>query len=208
LQQKNTRKSEGSSWLKISDSVTMFIYSGYQSGSTGMKRFPLFVGLAFLLLLIQVGIASADSPSINTTTVTTTTTPERTGGSVFIDTYPTGATIWLDNIEIGTSPLTYYSEKIGTLDLLIQKKRYENYTGTVTVGEGKRVVLNIDLTPVSRETTYGDTPVQPVTTATTMRKSTITVPTSWPTSPESPVDPAVVIGATAIVIGMFVIRRR
>jgi len=35
------------------------------------------------------------------------------------------------------------------------------------------------------------------------------IPDPWPTpSPELPVDPAVVIGAAAIGIGFFVIRRR
>ena len=57
-----------------------------------MKRFPFLICLAFLLLIVQVGFTSADSPT------TTTTTPGMTGGSIYFETNPP-ATIWLDNIE-------------------------------------------------------------------------------------------------------------
>ena len=112
----------------------MFIHSAHRSGSTGMKRFPFLICLAFLLLIVQVGITSADSP---TTTTATTTTPGRTGGSIYFETNPPGATIWLDNIELGTSPLTYYSEKTGTLDVRVRKRLYEDYTDKVVVIEGE-----------------------------------------------------------------------
>lgn len=171
-----------------------------------MKRFPFIVCLAFLLLLVQMGITSAASP---TTTTATTTEPDRTGGSIYFDTYPLGATIWLDNLEIGTSPFTYFSGKTGTLDVRVQKKGYEDYTGTVTVREGKLVVFFALLTPVPRNTLDENIPAAPVTTATTIRKSTMDIPTTWPTpSPKSPVDTAVVIGAAALGIGFAMIRRR
>ncbi|MCK9593967.1 MAG: PEGA domain-containing protein [Methanoregula sp.] len=173
-----------------------------------MKRFSFLICLAFLLLIVQVGIASADSPT-TTTTTTATTTPGRTGGSIYFETNPPGATIWLDNIELGTSPLTYYSEKTGTLDVRVRKRLYEDYTDKVIVIDGKRVVFYARLTPVSYDITDETTPAPAVTTATAISTSTITIPTPWPTSsPASPVDPVVVIGAAAIGIGFFVIRRR
>ena len=181
-----------------------------------MKRYSFLIWLVILLLLIQVGIASADSPA-NTTAATTTTitvttaagttTSDRTGGSIFFDTHPPAAKVWLDNVEIGTSPFTYYSEKTGTFDVRVQRKGYEEYTGKVTVSEGKRVVVDVLLKPVSTEITES-TPATPVATATTIRKSTMIIPTPWPTSPESPVDPSGVIGAVAVGIGFFVIRHR
>jgi len=181
----------------------MFIHSDYRSGSTGMKRFPFLICLAFLLFIVQAGITSAASPT------TTTTTPERTGGSIYFDTDPPGATIWLDNLELGTSELTYYSVKTGTFDVRVRKKGFEDYIDKVTVSDGERVVFYARLTPVSSKTSDEKTPTAMMTTATTISKSTITIPTPWPTSsPESPVDPAVVIGAAAIGIGFFVIRRR
>jgi hypothetical protein len=184
-----------------------------------MKRFPFFVCLALLLLLLQTGIAAADTgtnitttTAVTTTAVTTTavttTTPERTGGTIYFETSPPDATIWLDNVNIGTSTLMYFSEKTGTLDVRVQKKGFEDYTGDVTVINGERVNFYARLTEVKYNLNE-PTPTAPVTTITTLRRSTMTIPTSWPTStPESPVDPAVVIGAAAIGIGLFVIRRR
>jgi len=180
----------------------MFIHSAHRSGSTGIRRFPYLICLAIMLLTIQVGITSAAPP-------TTTTTPAGTGGSIYFETNPPGATIWLDNIELGTSPFTYYSEKTGTLDVRVRKRLYEDYTDKVVVIEGERVVFYARLTPISGEITEETTPPVPARTVRTLSKSTIKVPTPWPTtSPESPPDPAVVIGAGAIGIGIFVIRRR
>ena len=177
-----------------------------------MKRFPFIICLAVLLLLFSTGIAAADTATEDTTTATpTATTPARTGGTVYFETVPSGATIWLDNVKIGTSKITYFSEKSGTLDVRIQMKGYEEYKGTVTVIDGKRVDFSARLTPVTYDWNAKTTPTEPVTTVTTIRRSTIPIPTSWPTSsptPESPFDPAVVIGALSLGIGLFVIRRR
>ncbi len=198
----NRGSSHESLFIKNIRSGMMFIHSAHRSGSTGMKRFPYLICLAIMLLLVPVGITSAASP-------TTTTTPGATGGSVYFETNPPGATIWLDNIELGTSPFTYYSEKTGTLDVRVRKRLYEDYTDKVVVIEGERVVFYARLTPISGEITKETTPPVVARTVTTISKSTIKVPTPWPTSsPESPVDPAVVIGAAAIGIGIFVIRRR
>ena len=188
----------------------MFRHSTYRSGSTGMNQSPLPICLAFLLLMVTVGISSAASPASTTTTTTaSTTTPGMTGGSIYFETDPPGATIWLDNIELGTSPFTYYSEKTGTLDVRVRKRLYEDYTDKVVVIEGERVVFSARLTMVSRRVTDEITAAPPATTATTISTSTIKIPTPWPTSsPESPVDPAVVIGAVAVGIGFFVMRRQ
>ena len=165
-----------------------------------MKRFTYLIGPVFLLLFVLVGITSAESP---------TPTPGMNGGSIYFDTNPPGATIWLDGIELGTSPLTYYSEKTGTLGVRLRKRLFEDYTDTVVVIAGERVVFYARLAPVSGVLTDKTTPVAPVTTITTISTSTITIPTPWPTSsPQSPVDPAVVIGAAALGTGFFVIRRR
>ena len=167
-----------------------------------MKRFAFLICPAFLFLIVQVGVTSADSPS-------TTITPGMTGGSIYFETVPPGATIWLDNIELGTSPFTYYSGKTGTLDVRVRKRLYEDYTDKVVVIEGERVVFSARLTRVSSLITRETTAPAPVKTATTISTSTIKIPTPWPTSsPESPLDPAVVIGAAVIGIGIFVIRRR
>jgi hypothetical protein len=196
----------------VSGPVTMSVHSGHTSGRTGLKRFPLLIGLVFLLLLIAGGIASADDLLANITTnataAVTTTTADRAGGSIYFNTDPAGATIWLDNTEIGTSPLSHFTEKTGTFAVLVQKKGFENYTGTVTVTEGKRVIFEAWLIRVSEKPVDTGTPAIPVATATTIRRSTIPIPTPWPTSAtSSPADPALALGAAAL-CGFFAMGRR
>jgi hypothetical protein len=166
-----------------------------------MKRFPFFICLAFLLLLIPIGMVSA---------LPETTTPARTGGSIYFETSPPGATIWLDNVNIGTSPFTYYTEKTGTLEVRAQKRLFQDYTGTVTVSGSDRVEFYAVLSPIPNNLMMETTPATRVTTAKTPEKrSTIVIPTPWPTStPASPVDPIVVIGAVAGGLGFVVMRRR
>ncbi len=185
----------------------MLSHSMYRSGSTGMNRSAFLIWLVFFLLVVPVGISSAASPATTITTITPT--PGITGGSIYFETNPPGATIWLDDIELGTSPFTYYSEKTGTLDVRVRKKLYVEYTDKVVVVEGERVVFYAQLKRVSSDI-YGETTAAaPVTTTTTISKSTIKIPTPWPTpSPESPVDPAIIIGAAVIGIGLFAIRCR
>jgi hypothetical protein len=177
-----------------------------------MKRFSFLTSLAFLILLGGLaGIVSADSLNATPETVTTaaaTTAPDRIGGSIYFETYPPGATIWLDNKEIGTSPFTYYSENTGDFDVRIERKGYEKFTGRITVSDGQRVVFSAVLVPVTISPVEESTTRVPVKTVTTIRRSTMTLPTPWPTSPQSPVDPAVVIGAAALGTGFFAIRRR
>jgi len=173
-----------------------------------MKRFPFPICLVFLLLLFHVGITSASSPATTTGITATPPGPDTSGGSIYFETDPSGATIWLATVNIGTSPFTYYSEKTGTLTVHIQKKGYEEYTDSVTVVGGERVAFYAKLTPVPRYTGEEDTPVTTVTTATAIRTSTLKIPTSWPTPTESPVEPAVIILAIVIITGFMAGGRR
>jgi hypothetical protein len=187
-----------------------------------MKRFPFLVCLAFLLVVAGTASAAdstetpATTATVNTTVNTTpiippapaTTTPDGIGGSIYFDTDPAGATIWLDSLEMGASPFTYYSEKTGTFTVRAQKKGYEEYTGTVTVSGGRRVVFSAVLTPVTYDLSDDNNPVTTVATTTTTYKSSMVIPTPWPTSPASPVDPAVILLAAALGAGFMVIRRR
>jgi hypothetical protein len=132
-----------------------------------------------------------------------------TPSSIFFDTYPTGATVLLNGNRVGTSVFTYNNATPGTYKVLIQKSGYIDYTGSVTALEGKRVKYYAQLTPLGSGITVA--PATPVATATTIRKSTLKVPTTWPsttTTEKSPVDPALVAGAVVLGLGLFAIRRR
>ena len=165
---------------------------------TAMKRSPFSVCFVLLSLLLLTGITSAAAP---------TPTPEKTGGSIFFDTTPSDATIWLDGAEMGNSPFTYFSAENRTFTVLVRKKGYRDYTDTISVSDGKRVVFTARLIQLPSDlSATTSTTTAPVTTATTVRKSTMKIPTPWPTpSPESPVDPAVGIGA-ALLGGLLVLR--
>lgn len=168
-----------------------------------MKRLSFSITLVLLLLLVQAGAVSAVSPE---------PASGRAGGNIFFDTTPPDATIWVDNVRIGTSPCTYYTENNGTLNVRIQKKYFEDYSGTVSVDNGQRVVFSAILTRLPTDISRTDTPA-PVAIVTTVAaietRSAITVPTPWPsTTTESPVDPALVTGAIAAGVVLFSIRRR
>jgi hypothetical protein len=140
----------------------------------------------------------------------TVTSPGETAAtsSIFFETYPEGAAVSLNGAKIGTGVFTYYNVTPGTYKVLVQKSRYEDYTGSITVLAGKRARFYTQLTPIGAGTVVTATPVP---TATTIRKSTLKVPTSWPgvtPTETSPLDPVVIAGAVGIGLGLVVIRRR
>jgi hypothetical protein len=154
-----------------------------------------------------------NSPSIYVCGLTFTVTPPAeavTAASIFFETNPTGATVWLNGTNnIGTTVFTYYNATPGTYKVVIKKSGYEDYTGSVTVLEGKRVRFIAPLTPHGAGTTA--VTATPVKTATIIQKSTLKVPTSWPSdtpTEESPVDPATALGAAGIAVVLVMIRRR
>jgi hypothetical protein len=136
-----------------------------------------------------------------------------TNSSVYFETEPDGATVYLDNIERGTSGFTYHNAIPGIHNVVIRKSGYKDYSGSVTVLDGKRVTFFAPLTPLNDDTTVATTAATalPVKTATTIRKSTLKVPTTWPgetPTETAPVDPVIVIGAAGIGLGLAVLHRR
>jgi hypothetical protein len=136
-------------------------------------------------------------------------------GSIYFETNPDGATVYLNSTKVGTSTFTYGNATPGTYKVLVQKDGYKDYGGYVTVIENKRTVFYARLTSLGEYTTAGTTAAAatatPVKTATTIKKSTLKVPTTWPSATPtetSPVDPAIVLGAAAVGAGIFVMRRR
>jgi hypothetical protein len=134
-----------------------------------------------------------------------------TSSSVFFDTNPAGAVIFLNKTRVGMSVFTYYNATPGTYDVLIQKSGYKDYTGTLTVVDGRRTTFSTSLVPVGADASAAPA-ATPVVTSATIRKSTLKVPTTWADTPEttaeSPVDPLIPIGAAGLGIGLVLLRRR
>ena len=173
-------------------------------------------------------IYSASGPTPTTTTAGTTTTTVATtttssdqgtgSNDVFFQTEPSGAEVWVDGIDVGTSTFVFHTTMTGTHDVVVRKTGYEDYPAKVTILQGTRInfyaplVLNSTSPDDTLATSTGKTTPAPSATGTT-RKSTLKIPTPLGTDPpttteDSPADPAIVVLAAALGIGAVVIRRR
>ena len=119
-------------------------------------------------------------------------------GSIEVASSPSSAKVYLDSTYVGITPHTQQNVTLGSHEILISKSGYENWSERVTVKNGitTRVNANLDATQTSVATS------QPTVTPTTsvMKTSTIKVPTPWPTTttPASPLEAPVVLGAIAL----------
>jgi hypothetical protein len=156
--------------------------------------------------------------STETTTATTVTTSPNGDNSVFFETNPAGAEIWLDGEDVGTSTFTFNTNRDGTYDVVVKKAGYEDYVAKLTIIRGQRVHFYAPLTQLVSNatavtTTASATPGKNITT-TTIQKSTRKMPTPLgtddpsPSAEDSPADPALALGAAGIAIGLVLLRRR
>lgn len=162
------------------------------------------------------GSSTTTTKTTGTTKVTTYATESAGENSVFFETNPSGATIYLDGENVGTSTFIYKTDMDGSHEVIVKLTGYEDYEGTVTIVEGQRARFYALLTPLS---TSGDstTPVKtipgkPGKTVTTIKKSTMKVPTPLgtvePVAEESPLAPVTVLWAAVLAIAIMVLRRR
>jgi len=206
--------------------IVDFPLSGKRVGDYDVKVFTpstVFEGTEEVSLLSSgFEVYKSTSSSTTTTTskgtttkVTTHATESRGENSVFFETDPSGATIFLDGSEIGTSTFAYNTDMDGSHEVIVKKIGYEDYEGTVNIAEGQRTRFYAQLSLLSSTDTT--TPVktvsgQPGKPVTTTRKSTIRIPTPLGTAPpvteEAPADPATVLWAALLAIAIVVFRRR
>jgi hypothetical protein len=168
---------------------------------------------------IYQGSSTGPSGTTTTTSVTATATTaaQSSENSVFFETNPPGATIFVDGDEVGTSTFTYRTYKNGVHTVLIRKLGYEDHSDKVTILANQRVRFYALLTPLasgSAQVTAGTAAASGTVApaVTTKRKSTLQIPTPLGPDPvpaeESPVDPATVLVAAGIGIALVAIRRR
>jgi hypothetical protein len=155
------------------------------------------------------------SPDTTETATTATTSPDGEN-SVFFETSPSGAEIWLNGEDVGTAAFTYYTNRDGTYDVVVKKTGYEDYAAKVTIIRGQRVHFYAPLTQLesnSTDPTARPTTGSTVKNVTTTKKSTLKIPTPLGIDPptpteESPADPALALGAAAVALALVVIRRK
>ena len=111
-------------------------------------------------------VVTATAPPV-TAVITTATTVPQGENSVYFDTWPPWATIYLDGEEVGLSPFMYYTNHEGTYPVVVRKDGYETYEATVTIYRGKQVHFIAPLTALSSSPKTTVTTKPPVTTTVT-----------------------------------------
>jgi len=132
-------------------------------------------------------------------------------GSIDLASSPTGASVLLDGTLKGTTPITIDDLDVGSYKLIIKKDGYSDWARTAKVTNGGTTSFDAVLEAKTVATTAPTAvPTTAPTTVKTTRVSTIAVPTKWvdtpTTTPASPLEGAVIIGA--IGIGIIAIRRK
>ncbi len=137
------------------------------------------------------------TPVPATTVVTTTTAALPAGNSVFFESDPAGASVYLDGNFVGTSPFTHYTSRKGTFDVMVRKTGYQDYESSVNILEGRNVHFVSPLTALSTATATTTT-----TTATTIIPTTTTGITTTTTTATTAVPVTTTGIATATTTGI------
>lgn len=152
-----------------------------------------------------------------TTEVTTVTTIDPAAyGSIYVGSYPVGASVYRDTEYVGTSPLTIPNFTAGNYTILLQNTGYADWSDSIAVTPGNQTTVYQVLTSLATPTTTATETTAPemtllstITSAQTIvhNLTTIRIPTPWPTDTPaaSPVDLTVILGG--IFMGIVVLRR-
>ena len=87
----------------------------------------------------------------NLGTITLTPVSTQTG-NLTVSSNPTGASVYLDGVSKGISPITLTGVSVGNHTLLLTKSGYNNYTTAVTINAGQTATLSATLVPVTIST--------------------------------------------------------
>lgn len=131
-------------------------------------------------------------------------------GSIEIESSPTGATIYIDDVANGTTPRTIDDIIVGSYKVTLKKSGYQDWAKMVKVEEDETTEVDATLsaaattTPATARTTTQATP-RLTTAPTAIRTSaekTVRIPTTLADTPapaeESPSEPALIIGAAGL----------
>ncbi len=161
---------------------------------------------------------TANATTATETTTTTTPTPTPTpalnstaNGSIYVQSTPTSSKVFLNNVYQGYTPMTLYNVTPGSPLVTVRRLDYNDWSQNVVVTAGNTTSISASLVLAPEVTTA--TVTAPQTTATTVKttaKSTVKVPTPWPSAtatpaPASPVGVLVILGAVGI--GFVVLRK-
>jgi hypothetical protein len=137
-------------------------------------------------------------------------------GTLEVSSTPSGASVYLDNALIGTTPLSDEDVDVGSHKLIIKQSGYSDYTKLVKITEGDTTTVDATLSAITTAPTIMVTapmltpmPTTIPAAARVTRTSVVTLATPWPTSTptqQSPLDPLLI--AAAVGLGLCIIRKR
>jgi hypothetical protein len=194
------------------------VYIGY----TNISGYSVGYGTRTVLMQLAGYADQTQDIVVDSSSQTVTSSFTAVNGSLYFTSSPSYSSVYLDSEYVGTTPLTVSDLTPGSYSVLFYRSGYTNWTDSVTVTAGTEQDVYAALEAIATTTTTTTvvtattaptfasvTAVNaPITThATTRAKTVATVPTPWPTSttPESPVDPALILGG--IGLALIVIKK-
>jgi hypothetical protein len=153
---------------------------------------------------------SATLITVNATTAVTTatTTAPKVNGTLYVQSSPSGASIYVDSTYLGKTTTTLYNITPGSHAIHLLLSGYNDWSDTITVTSGNTTNEYAPLTETAADVTAATTSA-PTTVKTSLKVTTVKVPTTYPrttTTKASPVEGAVILGA--IGLGIVAIHRK
>lgn len=130
-------------------------------------------------------------------------------GTIDLSSSPSGASVYVDSTYKGTSPCIIPSLATGSHSVKLILNGYSDWSRSVKVTNGGNTTIVADLSPVVTATATTVPTSKPTTVKTSLKVTTVKVPTSWArttTTKASPVEGIVIIGA--ICLGALVLIRK
>ena len=199
------------SFYSVPAGATVYV-DGVSRGTTNTTGVTVNYGSRTVLMTLTGYADWSQTVLVNggSQTVTAQLATTVTNGSIYFETNPDGAAVYLNSTMMGTTDYTLSNLTPGSYLFRIQKSGYIDYSGLVTVTAGETTNFYRTLTAEYTETTVSTTiPTAAVTTSRPTRTSTVKVPTPWPSetpTQASPVDTLAVTGAVGI--GIVLLRKQ
>jgi hypothetical protein len=207
--------------VSSSPSGSLVYLDGISTGTTTPAKIESVASGSHIVLLRLTGYqdytqsaavsdnATSTVSATLTATLTTTTTEAITNGSIYIESNPSNAAVFLNTVYQGKTPVTLSNITRGDYRVVVQKTGYHDWSNRISVSLGTRSDVYATLSPEVTDTTLVTTiPTATILKTTTPIKSTIKVPTPWPsatTTPASPVSILAILGAVGV--GLIVLRK-
>jgi hypothetical protein len=136
------------------------------------------------------------------------TTPGASNGTLYVQSSPSGAAIYVDSMYLGKTTATFYNITPGSHNVHLIEPGYSTWSDTVTITSGNTTYEYATLTATAVAVTPATTmPTTTRTTVGTTSKSTYKTITPWPTKTptKAPDEPLVIIGAVGV--GIIILRK-